>query len=163
MCISAAVIAGASLLATAVGTFAQIDNAQYNKGMQLLQLEEQRKQLNEQREAERLRSLEAEAARLHEFNQLREANLAAIAGSGVGQNISFLQGGEEADAKALRRDLANIRLGFLGESSRISSQIKVNRIEGQVVKANAKAQIIGAGVNFVSSAASIGQYYNKNK
>lgn len=163
MCISAAIIAGASLAASAVGTVASIDNNNYQAGMLKLQMDEQRKQLREQQKFEQLRAQEAELARLREFRELREANYLAMASSGVGQNMSFFQGAAEADAKALRLDLGNIRLGMLGEQNRIANQIRVNDIDVRMAKSNAKSANLAAGINFVKDATSIYDSYNKTR
>jgi len=162
MCISAAIIAGVSLAASAVGTVASIDNNNYQAGMLQLQMEEQKKQLRDQQKFEQLKAQEAELARLEDYRGLREANLSAIAASGVGQNLSFLAGVSKSDEKALRMDLSNIRLGMLGEQNRIANQIRVNDTEVRMAKSNAKSANIAAGIGFVKDAAKIGQFYGDN-
>lgn len=163
MCISAAIIAGASLAASAVGTAASISSAKANAKMQKYQLEEQRKQLNEEREVARLQAMEAENARLEEFRRQRAANIAAIAASGVGENRSFLQGIAPAEDKALRLDLRNIRMGNLMMQNRLATQIRVNRLSQSVASVNARNQIIGAVAGFAGDAAMAGSTYNKTK
>lgn len=163
MCISAAIIAGVSLAASAVGTIASIDNNNYQAGMLQLQMEEQKKQLRDQQKFEQLKAQEAELARLENYRELREANLSAIAGSGVGQNLSFLSGVTESDEKALRMDLSNIRLGMLGEQNRIANQIRVNDIDVRMAKSNAKSANLAAGIGFVKDAAKAAQYYGEYK
>lgn len=163
MCISAAIIAGASLAASAAGTAVSISSAKANAKMQKNQLEEQRKQLNEEREIARLQAMEAENARLEEFRRTRAANLAAIAASGVGENRSFLQGIAPAEEKALGMDLRNIRMGNLVNQNRLASQIRVNRLSQSVASVNARNQVIGALAGFAGDAASIGSSYNKTK
>lgn len=160
MCISAGVIAAASLVTAAVGTVASIDNANYQSKMMEFQLLEQREQMGQQRDMERLRAMEAEQARLEEFSRMREANLAALAVKGTGQNMSYFQGIEKAEQQALRIDLSNIRVGLLGTENRIASEIRVNRLESSVNKSNAKSAKLAAGINFVNSALQTGQYYN---
>jgi hypothetical protein len=163
MCISAAIIAGASLAASAIGTIATIDNNNYQAGMLQLQMEEQKKQLRDQQKLEQLKAQEAELARLESYRELREANLSAIAGSGVGQNLSFLSGVTESDQKALRMDLSNIRLGMLGEQNRIANQIRVNDIDVRMAKSNAKSANLAAGIGFFKDAAKAAQYYKEYK
>jgi hypothetical protein len=163
MCISAAVIAGVSLAASAIGTVASIDNSNYQAGMLELQMDEQKKQLREQQKFEQLKAQEAELARLEDYRGLREANLLAIAGSGVGQNLSFLGGVSEADEKALRMDLSNIRMGQLGEQNRIANQIRVNDIDVGMAKSNAKSANLAAGIGFVRDAAKAADFYSRNK
>lgn len=163
MCISAAVIAGASLAVSAVGTVASIDNANYQAKMQQFQLEEQQSQLRQQMEMQRLQGMEAEAARLEEFRRQRAANMAVLAGDGMGQNMSFLQGIDKAEQRALRYDLANIRIGDLQGRNRLSSDIRVNRIAGQVNRANRSAALTGALIDFAGSAVKAGNYYGNNR
>jgi hypothetical protein len=163
MCVSAAIIAGVSLAASAVGTIATIDSNNYQAGMLKLQMDEQKSQLREQQKFEQLKAQEAELARLEDYRGLREANLLAIAGSGVGQNLSFLGGVSEADEKALRMDLSNIRLGMLGEQNRIANQIRVNDIDVRMAKSNAKSANLAAGIGFVKDATKIAKFYGDNK
>jgi hypothetical protein len=157
MCVTLLV---ASLVVAAGSTAMQIDSANYQAGMTKLQLNEQQEQMRKEQENVRLQAQEAEIARLEEYRQLREANLAGLAASGVGQNMSFTQGMEVASERALRRDLANIRLGKLGGENRIAQQIRVNRTQLAISQANKKSAIIGAGLNFVGSAIQAGNIYS---
>lgn len=159
MCISATVIAAASLAVAAVGTAATIDNANYQAKMTEFQLADQRDQQRQQMEAQRLQGMEAEAARLEEFRRMRAANLAILAGDGWGQNMSYLQGIEQAENRALRYDLANIRIGDLQGRSRIASDIRVNKVQSKINAANRSAQVFGAALDFAGSAVKAGQYY----
>lgn len=163
MCISATVIAAASLAAAAAGTAVSIDGAIKQAGYQQIQLAEQQKQMRMQREQERLSAMEAEVARLDEFNRQRSANLAALAASGIGQHMSFLQGIAPAEDRALNYDLRNIRIGLLGNENRIASDIRVNRLESRVAKSNKSRAIVGSLVDFAGSAVKAGSYYNDNR
>ena len=162
MCISATVIAAAAVGVAAAGTVATIDNANYQAKMTEFQLQEQMEQQRKMRDMERLRATEAEMARLQEFQRMREANLAALAAQGTGQQMSYFQGIEKAEEQALRVDLTNIRMGLLGVENRIASDIRVNRIESAVNKSNAKSAKLMAGINFVKDAASTVKYYGDN-
>lgn len=161
MCVSAIIIAGASLAASAAGTIATIDNNNYQAGMLKLQMDEQKKQLRDQQKFEELKAQEVELARLEDYRGLREANLLAVAGSGVGQNLSFLSGVSASDEKALKMDLGNIRLGMLGEQNRIANQIRVNDIDVRMAKSNAKSANLAAGIGFVKDATKIASTYGK--
>lgn len=163
MCISAAVIAAASLAVAAVGTAATIDNANYQAKMTEFQLADQRKALRQQQEQARIAGMEAEAARLDEFNRARAANLAALAATGTGQNMSYLQGVEKSEEQALNFDLRNIRIGNLGEQNRITQDIRVNRFDSLINRANRQSAVVGAGINFAKSVVSIGQTYNDSR
>ena len=162
MCITAGILA-VSLLTTAVGTVASISSAKANAAMQKMQIDAQNKQIRQQQELARLQASEAEIARLDEFNRMRAANLASIAGSGVSQNQSYLQGISAAEDRALRLDLRNIRLGLGMGESRIADQIRVNAVSRQVVGINATNQIIGAVASGIGGVANSVQFYNTYK
>lgn len=157
MCVTVA-IATAALVSSAVGTAASISSANANKKMAQYQADIEKKQLEQEREIARAQAAEAEVARLDEFNRTRAANLAAIAASGVGQNMSFLQGIAGAEEQALALDLRNLRLGALVGENRMADQIKVNRVSRQVAGINATNQKIGAVAGFVNSAANIANF-----
>lgn len=163
MCISAAVIAGAALVSSAVGTATSISSARTNAKMQKYTIDQQNKQLREDREIAALQAQEAEAARLDEFRRQRAANLAAVAASGVGQNISFLEGIAPAEERALRLDLRNIRMGDLMQRNRMADQIKVNQMSRQVAGINARNQTIGAVAGFIGDAAGAAKGYSDMK
>lgn len=160
MCVTALVLASASMIA---GTATSISTAKANKRMQQYTLDVQRKQMNEEREIAKLQAQEAEAARLDEYRRTRAANEAAIAASGIGQNISFLQGIEPASERALKLDLRNIRMGDIMQRNRIADQIKVNQMSRQVASINARNQTIGAIAEGVSGLVGAGQTYQQTK
>ena len=163
MCVTATVLAAASLVAASAGTAVSISAAQANKRAQQTMLDEQRKQLNEEREIARLQAQEAEVERLNDFRRQRASNAAALAASGVRENISFLQGVMPAEERALRLDVANIRMGDIAGQNRIASQIRVNRFSRDVAGFNAQAQSIGAIASLVGTAAQIGATYGQTK
>lgn len=163
MCVTAVVLATAALVSSAVGTAASISSAKANASMQKYTLDQQTKQMNEEAAIAKMQAQEAEIARLDEFRRQRAANLAAISASGVGQNISFLQGIAPAEEQALLMDLRNIRLGTLQQTNRIADQIKVNAMSKQVAGINATNQIIGSVAGFVSDAANAYNFATTNK
>jgi hypothetical protein len=73
--------------------------------------------------------------------------------------MSFLQGIIPAEEKALRTDLANIRMGFLGGQNRMADEIRVNRLNRDIVGMNKKASITNSLIGFAGSAAQIGNFY----
>lgn len=160
MCVTALVLASASMIA---GTATSISTAKANKRMQQYTLDVQKKQMNEEREIAKLQAQEAEAARLEEYRRTRAANEAAIAASGIGQNISFLQGIEPASERALKLDLRNIRMGDIMQRNRIADQIKVNQMSRQVASVNARNQTIAAIAEGVSGLVGTGQTYQQTK
>lgn len=163
MCVTATVLAAASLVAASAGTAVSISAAQANKRAQQTMLDEQRKQLNEEREIARLQAQEAEVERLNDFRRQRASNAAALAASGVRENISFLQGVMPAEERALRLDIGNIRMGDIAGQNRLASQIRVNRFSRDVAGFNAQAQSIGAIASLVGTAAQIGATYGQTK
>lgn len=160
MCVT---LLAATLVTAAVSTVATIDNANYQAGMMELQLAEQREQLQQQREMERIAAMEAETLRLQDFRFQRNANLLALAASGTGQHMSFLQGIAPAEERALRTDLANIRLGRLGAENRIAQQIRVNRTQGLINQANKQSAVLGAVLDGVGSAVGAASFYNSTR
>lgn len=163
MCITAAILAGASLVASGVGAMASISTAKANATLEEYRTEQQNKQLAENRELARIEALQAENARLEEFRRQRAANVAAIAGSGVSENRSFLQGIAKAEDKALRLDLKNLRMSATANENRIADQIKVNVMNASVARANAKTATVGAIAGFVKDSASIFKGYQDAK
>lgn len=163
MCISATVLAIASLATAAAGTAVSISAASANAKAQRDMLDLQRKQMLEQRQMEALQAQEAAMQRMEDFRRTRAANLAAMAASGVSQNISFLQGIMPAEEEALRTDLANIRMGFLNGDNRMVEEIRVNRMNRSVVGMNKTASIAGSLLQFGSQAAQIGNFYQSYK
>lgn len=151
MCVTAAVIAGASLAASAAGSAVSIRTAKANARNQRFELDLQNKQLSEERELARLQAIETENGRLEEFRRTRAANAAAIAASGVDENRSFLQGIAPAEERALARDLGNIRMGLATQTNRVADQIRVNRASRDIVGFNSRAQQFGAAAGFVAA------------
>lgn len=163
MCISATVLAAASIGIAAAGTVATIDNANYQAKMAEFQLEEQRDAIRSQREAMRLQGMEGEIARIREFEEMRARNLAALASSGVGQNNSYLQGIEKAEERALRFDLTNIRLGMAGEDNRLMNQARSTRYASTINRANRNSAVVGSLFNFASQAVGAASLYGTYK
>jgi hypothetical protein len=164
MCISAAAaLAAATLVAAGTSTAVSISSANANKRAQQTMLDEQQKQLKEEREIARLQAQEAEVERLNEFRRQRASNAAALAASGVRENISFLQGVMPAEERALRLDIGNIRMGDITGQNRLASQIRVNRFSRDVAGFNASMQKVGAVASFVGTVASVGSSYNQTK
>ena len=163
MCVSAAVVAAASLVAKGVGAAASIGAANANKRAQHTILDEQRKQLNEEREFARIQAQESEIQRLNDFRRQRATNAAALAATGVRENISFLQGVMPAEERALRLDVGAIRMGDVTTQNRLASQIRVNRFSRDVAGYNASMQKIGAVAGFVGDLAQVGSAYNQTK
>lgn len=163
MCISLGVLAIGSLVTSAASTVMGISGANANAAAQQEMLDLQRKQMRDQMEMQVLQAQEAAIQRTEEYRRQRAANLAAMAASGVAQNMSFLQGIMPAEERALRTDLANIRLGFLGNQNRMVEEIRVNRLNSAVTETNRKTAIAGSLINFAGSAMQIGNFYQTYK
>ena len=153
MCISAGAIAAVSVASAAVGTISSIGNAKYQAGMAELQLQEQRDAIRRERESATLRALEAQTARVREFEDNRAANLAMMAGSGV-TNYSYLQGIERSEEEALRFDLTNIRLGAAGDQNRLAQENRSTQYASQINRYNRNQAVVGSLLNFAGQAAS---------
>jgi hypothetical protein len=132
------------------------------------QIEIQNRQLEEDKKQAEIMGLQQENARQDASRRARAANEAFIASSGIGENISFLQGAEVVADQNLRRDVASLRLNTAIGQNRIADQIMVNKVEGQfaTVKAGMTSQnaYISAATNTISSALSNaykGYYYKK--
>lgn len=160
MCISATILAAASLATAAAGTAMSIASANANAAAQQQQLKIQQEQMIDQLRMERLQAAEAEVARLSDFRRQRAANMVAMATSGLSENLSFLQGIQPAEERALKFDLRNIRLGLLGQENRIANDIRVNRLNSQMVAANRSNAVAGSLIGFAGSALQIGQFYD---
>lgn len=167
MCVTAAVAAAVTAVAAVAGTVASIDNANYQAKMMEFQLQEQRAALRGEAEAARLQAMEEQANRLREFEAQRAANLAAIAGqTGFGQNMSYLQGIEAAEEKALKTDLTNIRLGLAGERNRIQLQARGTQWQSKLNASARKSAVVGSliqGVQGLASAASMYSSYSTGR
>jgi hypothetical protein len=166
MCISATVLAIASVVTSAAGAAVSIASANAQASAQQQQLQLQQEQLKAERENQLMQTQQAEIARLKEFNKQRASNLASLASMGLGMSMSYLQGTEKAEEQALRMDLSNLRLGYLTGSNRIADEIRVNRLSSQVVNFNKNAAIVGAGLSVVQSGINAANYvktYNTPK
>lgn len=138
MCVSA-IIASTLISATAgfVGAAGQAAAAESEAAWRNYQLEVQNRQLAEDAELTRIQAVETENKRLDQNRRLRAANEAFLAGSGVGESRSFLQGVEAQGDKTLRQDVASLRLQSGVAINRIADQIAVNKAEGQFARARA--------------------------
>jgi len=96
----------------------------------------QNEQLAEDRKIVELQALEQENARRDRSRQIRAANEAFLAGSGVRESLSF-QAIDEAANKALESDIQNIRLQGQVATGRLTDQIAVNRVESQFQRTRA--------------------------
>jgi len=159
MCISMALIAGATLLAGAATAYSKISTAQANAGLAKYENAVRTKQLNERRDMEQLSAIETENQRTAEFQRARSTAFAAIGASGIGENISFIQGIDPEQQKALLRDVRNVRLNLTSTESGIRDEIQVGAYGVRVAKANATNATIGALADFAQTAMSAVSFY----
>lgn len=154
MCVTAIV---ASTLISATGAFVgaagQAAAAESEAAWRNYQLEIQNRQLAEDAELTRIQALETENKRLEQNRRLRAANEAFLAGSGVGESRSFLQGVEPQAERTLRQDVASLRLQSATQINRIADQIAVNKAEGQFARARADMTASSAYASAAFSAA----------
>lgn len=170
MCTGMEMLLVASTAVSAAGGMAQAGMAsaaaESEAAFRNYQIEIQNRQLEEDKKQAEIQALQQENARQEASRRARAANEAFIASSGVGENISFLQGAEVVADENLRRDVASMRLNAVIGQSRIADQIMVNKAEGQFATAKAsmtsQAAWTGAITNTVGSALSNaykGYYY----
>jgi len=133
----------------------EMEFRQYQIGVQNEQLAEDRKLIE-------LQALEQENARRDRSRQVRAANEAFLAGSGVRESLSF-QVIDNAANEALKDDISNIRLQGAVSTGRVTDQIAVNRVESQFQRTRA-SQIssqayTGAAFNAASAVTRAGSSY----
>lgn len=130
----------AATAVSAVGGFVQaqqaIQTAETEMRFRQYQIEQQNEQLAEDRKLVELQALEQENARRDRSRQIKAANEAFLAGSGVRESLSF-QAIDEAANKALEADISNIRLQGAVSTGRLTDQIAVNRVESQFQRTRA--------------------------
>lgn len=132
---STLISAGGTALAAVNATNAAQSEAEWQK----YQLDIQNKQLETDRKMQEVNAAQVEAKRRDEAKRLRASNEAFIAASGVGQNISFLEGIDPAANRALKSDIASLRLNTAAETNRIADQIMVNKAQVKFGMGRAKA------------------------
>lgn len=132
---------------------AQGEWANYNAEMQ-------NRQITEQRELAAIAATEQETERLREYRRLKATAEAMSAASGVGQNMSFLEGADAYAKRVLEADLAALRLNTATADSRLATQIGVNRAQAGFTAGMAQAQATETAVRAGAQAVgSIGSYY----
>lgn len=162
MCITA-IIAGAALLASAVGTYSTIRANNATASYQKWQANEQTKQLKVDTELAKIAAMEREGERAREFNHSWSSSLAAIGAANIAEHLSFFQGIAPENMNTLDQDVRAIRLGLVTQEGRAFSQIGVIGYGAKVAGFNAKMSNIGAAADFVSDAMSAYSFYNANK
>lgn len=169
MCDPATLLIGSTLIGTAgnfVGAAMTASAAQAENEYRQYQLNIQNKQLENDRKLAELNASQVENQRRQEARRLRATNEAFLAGSGIGQSMSFLEGADKAADRALREDVASLRLNLATTTSRIADQIAVNKAQSQFSSASARMQSTMAYTNAFFDSASLasgnmfkGQYY----
>jgi hypothetical protein len=167
MCITiATMIVGAAISAASsiYGAAASSAAAQTESNFKNYQLEMQNRQLKDEQDMVRLKAQQTENERMEQSRRLRAVNEASIAASGVGENLSYLQGVEDYNDRTARQDIATLRLNSADQVSRIADQIQVNKVEGQFATAKSKMTSQAAWTTGVLNAgASLVNGYNSYK
>jgi hypothetical protein len=122
-----ALSAGASIYQGVVNA----DLAQMEADSRDKQLAIQNKQLEEDRRLAQVQATQQENERQRQARRLRAQNESYIAAAGIAANISYQQGIDPANEKALKYDIANLRLTSKVQRGRMLDQIAVNRLESQ--------------------------------
>lgn len=161
MCVTA-IIAGASLLMSAVGTYSsmQAANAQADQARAVELFK--RKQLSEQATMESLDAGSRELSRMEGYERQRSASLAAIGASGLGDHISFFQGIEPSNKDKLNDDIRAIRLNLVHTESQLADGITVSEYTSSLAGFNAQQSKIGAMAGFAGDVMGAYSFYNTN-
>ena len=156
--IASSLVSGAGAIAGAAATSAA---AQTENNFRQYQLNIQNKQLETDAKLAEVNASQVELQRREEARRLRASNEAFLAGSGVGTSFSFLEGSSVAADRALRNDVASLRLNLGVNTNRIADQIAVNRAEGQFSKARADQTSQSAYMNaaFDTASSAFGNAY----
>lgn len=107
----------------------QRHNAKVDHMFTMAQLDIQDAQLRQETENLRIRATQQTTQRMQEANRIHIANMVHIAGSGVGENLSYEQGVREANQREMGTDLNTISWQAAQEGTRLADQIRVNSIE----------------------------------
>jgi hypothetical protein len=169
MCDPVSILIGSTLIGAA-GNFASAamtsTMAQTENEYRQYQLDIQNRQLANDRKLAELNASQVEIERRKEARRLRATNEAFLAGSGIGQSMSFLEGADKAADRALRQDVASLRLNLATTTSRIADQIAVNKAQSQFSSFSSRMQSTMAYTNAFFDTASLatsniqkGQYY----
>lgn len=160
MCVTA-VIAGASLLLSAVGTYSTIQANNAQADFARWEAQQQTKQLKIDTELARIAAMERENERAREFNRTWSSSMAAIGAMGVAEHISFFQGIGPESLDQFDADVRAIRLGFVHHDVANQQQIGVVGYKSRLAQYNAKVQNIGAVVGFMQDAMGAYSFYSK--
>lgn len=133
-----------AIISTAVSAAGSATNAMMaseaadaEAGYRNYQLQKQNEQLKEDMKLTEVQALETENARREQARRVRAQNDAFLAGSGVGESRSFLDGVDQTNDRALRADLTSLRTNASVATSRIADQIGVNNAEAQFARTRA--------------------------
>lgn len=158
----------ASTLVSTTGAFVQAGQqaavAKSEADWQKYQLDIENKQLEADRKLQEANAAQVEAKRREDARKLRASNDAFIAGSGVGTNISFMEGIDPAAERALRSDISSLRLNTAAQTNRIADQIMVNKAQAEFGMGRARITAANAYTNALfSSAASATSTFGKSQ
>jgi hypothetical protein len=159
MCVTA-VIAGASLLMSAVGTVASVSANNAQAKYARWEAKEQTKQIKIETEVARISAMERESQRAREFSHSWSTSMAAIGAMGVAEHISFFQGIMPDSMEQLDRDTRAIRLGMANQQESAFKQIGVVGYRSQLAGFNAKMENVGAVAGFMQDAMNAYSFYS---
>jgi hypothetical protein len=169
MCDPATLLIGSTLIGTAgnfVGAAMTAASAKAENDFRQYQIDIQNKQEAENLKLAELNAAQVEQSRQAEARRLRASNIAFLASSGA-TNYSFFEGADKAADRALRKDIASLRLNLATTTSRIADQIAVNKAQSQFSNLSTNLQTASAYTNAAFRSASLGfdnqykgQYYS---
>lgn len=161
MCITA-ILAAASLVASAIGTKASMASADANRDAEIYKANLEQQQADEQRKATEIQAMQQENERAREFEKSRSASLAAIGASGLGEHISFFNAIDPAAKQSFLQDVRNVRLNLVQKQKTLADQIQVAEVSKSIARTNAANSKIGAIANFAQTAMSSYSFMKTN-
>jgi hypothetical protein len=162
MCVTA-IIAGVSLLASAVGTYASIQSNNANKANAKFQADLRTKELVESTELAKIAAMQRENDRARTFSRAFSSSMAAIGASGAAEHISFFQGiGPDSDQQFLQ-DSRAIRLNLATERIANEREIGVVGFGSKIAGFNASMGNVGAIAGFMQDAMGAASLYAKTR
>jgi hypothetical protein len=155
-----AVIAGASLLMSAVGAFSSIQGNKATAKYARWEADQTTKQIKVETELAKISAMEREGERANEFNRTWSSSMAAIGAMGVAEHISFFQGIGIESMDQFDTDVRAIRLGLATQEDAAHKQIGVVGYKSSLAQYNAKQQNVGAVAGFMQDAMNAYSFYS---
>lgn len=152
MCVTLAVIGIASALgglgASYIGMQNQKAAADFQAKAAAYQETMRQQQLQREADQAKLAAAQTESVKTDDFMRRRSAALAAIGASGLGEDISFFQGIDPEQQRAILRDVSTTRLNLAGNLANIADQIQISGFRTDIARYNAESSKVAATMQF---------------